>query len=398
MASDQSIEQVSRRATVSNSPKIKVLCIDDSATVRELLGRIIQAQPDMELVASAANPIEGRELIKRHDPDVLTLDIQMPRMDGLEFLDRLMRLRPMPVVMISSSTQPDSKETRRAFELGARDVIAKPKLGLRDGLQRSGAEIAERIRTAARSQARSQPLLPRPRPKAEPIQLPAPSVACRDHLIVIGASTGGTEAIHAILSRLPSSAPPVLIAQHMPAGFTRSFAARLNASSRLSVREAQDGEPLLAGHAYLAPGDRHLMLGCSDRGYRIQLDAGPEVNRHRPSVDVLFRSAAQRAGSNATGVLLTGMGKDGAAGMLALRDEGATTIAQDEASSMIFGMPREAIALGAATEVLGLDAIPARLTASPAATRPPQPGWQRPAAAIRGRYPGEPRRCAQCPP
>jgi two-component system chemotaxis response regulator CheB len=378
---------------VSNSPKIKVLCIDDSATVRELLGRIIQAQPDMELVAAAANPIEARELIKRHNPDVLTLDIQMPRMDGLEFLERLMRLRPMPVVMISSYTQPDSEETRRAFELGARDVIAKPKLGLRDGLQRSGAEIAERIRAAARS----QPLLPRPRPKAEPIRLPAPAVACRDNLIVIGASTGGTEAIHTILSHLPSSAPPVLIAQHMPAGFTRSFAARLNASSRLTVREAQDGEPLLPGHAYIAPGDRHLMLGCSDRGYRIQLDAGPEVNRHRPSVDVLFRSAAERAGRNATGVLLTGMGKDGAAGMLALRDEGAPTIAQDEASAMIFGMPREAIALGAATEVLGLDAIPARLSSRPAATRPPQPGWRRPAAMFRERHLDEPRRCAQCP-
>lgn len=378
---------------MTNNSRIKVLCIDDSATVRELLGQIIRSQPDMEFVAGAANPIEARELIKRHNPDVLTLDIRMPRMDGLAFLERLMRLRPMPVVMISSATQPDSEETRRAFELGARDVIAKPKLGLRQGLQHSGPEIAERIRTAARS----QPLLPRPRPKAEPIQLPVPIVACRDQLIVMGASTGGTEAIEAILTRLPVTTPPILITQHMPAGFTRSFAARLNRSSRLNVREAQDGEPLLHGHVYIAPGDRHLMLGCNGQGYRVQLDAGPEVNRHRPAVDVLFHSAAQRAGDRATGVLLTGMGKDGAAGLLALRNSGAMTIAQDEASSIVFGMPREAIALGAVSEVLGLEAIAARLASSPTAQSRTRLSWSR-ATDLAGRaVPEGTIRKAPCP-
>ena len=364
-----------------------MLCVDDSATVRDLLCEIINAQPDMEVVAVASDPIMARELIKQHDPDVLTLDIKMPRMDGLDFLERLMRLRPMPVLMISSRTQPGSEETRRALELGARDVVAKPRVGIRSGLQAERTGIANKIRAAARSQA----LLPRARPQSASIRLPkpiaasTPSLPACEEVLLIGASTGGTEAIREVLEQLPANTPPVLIVQHMPAGFTRSFAERLNRSSQLQVSEAIDGEPLLPGHAYIAPGDRHLKLARKGRDYVTELDAGPEVNRHRPSVDVLFESAARHAGHKATGVLLTGMGKDGAAGLLAMRAAGALTIAQDEASSMIFGMPREAIALGAAREVASLAAIAPRLTALTAAQARERPQLQpQPQAAHAG--------------
>ncbi len=379
-----------------NAPKIKVLCVDDSATVRELLREIVNAQPDMEVVAVASDPIMARELIKHHDPDVLTLDIKMPRMDGLEFLERLMRLRPMPVLMISSRTKPGSEETRRALDLGARDVIAKPRLGIRNGLIAERSAIVNKIRAAARSQS----LLPQPRPRSAPIRLSmpltspltrshrasAPSIRASDEVLLIGASTGGTEAIREVLEQLPANTPPVLIVQHMPAGFTRSFAERLNRTSPLQVKEASDGERLLPGHAYIAPGDRHLKLERKGGDYIARLDAGPKVNRHRPSVDVLFYSAARLAGRKATGVLLTGMGKDGASGLLAMRDAGALTIAQDEASSMIFGMPREAIALGAAREVLALEAIAPRLFPRAAIfgdTRPQRHGRAHPPASLK---------------
>lgn len=374
-----------------NAPKIKVLCVDDSATVRDLLCEIINDQPDMEVVAVAADPIMARELIKQHDPDVLTLDIKMPRMDGLEFLERLMRLRPMPVLMISSRTQPGSEETRRALALGARDVVAKPRVGIRSGLQAESSGIANKIRAAARSKA----FLPAARPTSASIRLPqplaasTPSLPAGDEVLLIGASTGGTEAIRMVLEQLPANTPPVLIVQHMPAGFTRSFAERLNRTSPLHVKEAIDGERLRPGHAYIAPGDQHLKLDRKDGGYVTQLDAGPEVNRHRPSVDVLFYSAARHAGRKATGVLLTGMGKDGAAGLLALREAGALTLAQDEASSVIFGMPREAIALGAAREVASLEAIAPRLTALSAlpGRAQPQPQAQATRAGLDHRMP-----------
>nr|WP_201218667.1 chemotaxis response regulator protein-glutamate methylesterase [Halochromatium roseum] len=346
-----------------NTQKIKVLCIDDSASVRELLCEIINAEPDMQVIAVASDPLEARELIKIHNPDVLTLDIKMPRMDGLDFLERLMRLRPMPVLMISSRTQPGSEETRRALALGARDVVAKPQIGIRQGLEAERTGIIAKIRAAARSHA----LLPKPRPMSAPIRLPHPIPAnaagqtASDELLFIGASTGGTEAIRSVLEQLPASSPPVLIVQHMPAGFTRSFAERLNRTSLLSVKEAEDGEPLLWGHAYIAPGDQHLKVERRGNRYFTRLDAGPEVNRHRPSVDVLFYSAAEQVGKRARAALLTGMGKDGAAGLLAMREAGALTIAQDEASSVIFGMPREAILQGAASEVAALEQVPQRL-------------------------------------
>ncbi|MCE8053769.1 chemotaxis response regulator protein-glutamate methylesterase [Halomonas daqingensis] len=345
------------------SNRIKVLCVDDSALIRDLLSEIINSQPDMEVVAVAPDPLVARDLIKQHNPDVLTLDVEMPRMDGLDFLERLMRLRPMPVLMVSSLTQAGSEITLRALELGALDFVAKPSLGIRSGMLEYANDIAEKIRAAAKSRPRqARPAQAAPRPA-----LKAPLVSS-EKLIIIGASTGGTEAIRAVLEPLPANSPAILITQHMPGGFTRSFAERLNRLCNITVKEASDGERVLPGHAYIAPGDAHLKLARSGANYVARLDDGPPVNRHRPSVDVLFHSAANQAGRNAIGVILTGMGKDGAAGLLEMRQAGSATLAQDEASCVVFGMPREAIALGGAVEVVGLDEIPERLMALVAAS------------------------------
>ncbi|GAB3391055.1 protein-glutamate methylesterase/protein-glutamine glutaminase [Azotobacter armeniacus] len=333
-----------------DSSKIKVLCVDDSALIRDLLSEIIDSQPDMEVVAVAADPLVARDLIKLHNPDVLTLDVEMPRMDGLDFLERLMRLRPMPVLMVSSLTQAGSEVTLRALELGALDFIAKPQMGIRHGMLDYSELIAEKIRAAARSRPRQAPSGVTPRARA----LQAPIISS-EKLVIIGASTGGTEAIRAVLEPLPANSPAILIAQHMPGGFTRSFAERLDRLCSIAVKEAEDGERILPGHAYIAPGTAHLRLARSGANYVARLDDGPPVNRHRPSVDVLFRSAAESAGRNAIGVLLTGMGKDGAQGLLEMRQAGAFTFAQDEASCVVFGMPREGIALGGACEVVSLE-------------------------------------------
>ncbi|MEQ6887179.1 chemotaxis response regulator protein-glutamate methylesterase [Halomonas sp. CS7] len=342
---------------------IKVLCVDDSALIRDLLTDIINQQPDMEVVAVAPDPLVARDLIKRHNPDVLTLDVEMPRMDGLDFLERLMRLRPMPVLMVSSLTQSGSEVTLRALELGAVDFVAKPSLGIRHGMLEYATEIAEKLRAAARSRPRQarRPNAPGPQPLKAPI-------VSSEKLIIIGASTGGTEAIRQVLEPLPANSPAILITQHMPGGFTRSFAERLDRLCQISVKEAADGERILPGHAYIAPGDAHLKLARSGANYVARLDDGPPVNRHRPSVDVLFHSAAGQAGRNAIGVLLTGMGKDGAAGLLEMRQAGAATLAQDEASCVVYGMPREAVALGAAAEVLPLEEIAPRLLSLSAAS------------------------------
>jgi len=338
--------------------RIRVLCVDDSALVRGLMTEIINAHPDMEVVATAPDPLVARELIKRHNPDVLTLDVEMPRMDGLDFLERLMRLRPMPVLMVSSLTERGSEATLRALELGAVDFVTKPRLGIRDGLLEYGALIADKIRAAAASR-------PRPPAAAAPaVRVAAGTLSSTEKLVIVGASTGGTEAIREVLAPLPPDSPAVLITQHMPAGFTRSFARRLDTLCSLTVREAVDGERVLPGHAYLAPGgDRHMALGRSGANYVIRLEAGEPVNRHRPSVDVLFHSAARSAGRNAIGVILTGMGRDGAAGLLEMKRAGAPTIAQDEASCVVFGMPREAIAAGAADHVEPLARIGERVLA-----------------------------------
>jgi two-component system chemotaxis response regulator CheB len=340
------------------NPKIKVLCVDDSALIRDLMTKIIDAQPDMTVVATAPDPLVARDLIKKHNPDVLTLDVEMPRMDGLDFLERLMRLRPMPVLMVSSLTQRGSEITLRALELGAVDFVAKPEVGIRDGMLEYAGMIAEKIRAAAQARPSRQGALAKPAAPREVLKAPMLS---SEKIIIIGASTGGTEAIRQVIEPLPANSPSVLITQHMPGGFTRSFAERLDRLCRVTVKEAEDRERVLPGHVYIAPGDWHMRLTRSGANYVIALDDGPPVNRHRPSVDVLFQSAAACAGRNALGVILTGMGRDGAAGLLQMREAGAHTVAQDEASCVVFGMPKEAIALGGATEVIALNDIAGHL-------------------------------------
>jgi two-component system, chemotaxis family, protein-glutamate methylesterase/glutaminase len=335
------------------STKIGVLCVDDSALIRQVITEIVNSQPDMHILGAAADPLIARELIKSLNPDVLTLDVEMPRMDGLEFLEKLMRLRPMPVVMVSSLTERGSEIALRALELGAVDFVTKPRLGMRDGLLQYTNEITDKIRAAACARLR-----PRPRIAAgaaisaaaaeAPLRRPLLST---EKLIVIGASTGGTEAIREVIEPLPADCPAVMIAQHMPPGFTKSFARRLDGLCRIHVKEAEHGERVLPGFAYIAAGGYHLSLARSGANYIAHLSQEDAVNRHRPSIDVLFDSAARHAGVNAVGVLLTGMGKDGAAGLLRMRQAGGYTFAQDEASCIVFGMPREAILLGAAAEV-----------------------------------------------
>ncbi|CAI0746463.1 Chemotaxis response regulator protein-glutamate methylesterase [Serratia rubidaea] len=337
--------------------KIRVLSVDDSALMRQLMCEIVNSHADMEMVATAPDPLVARDLIKKFNPQVLTLDVEMPRMDGLEFLEKLMRLRPMPVVMVSSLTGKGSEITLRALELGAVDFVTKPQLGIREGMLAYSELIAEKIRTAARAR------LPSRTRAAAPAILSHTPLLSSEKLIAIGASTGGTEAIRQVLQPLPATSPALLITQHMPPGFTRSFAERLNKLCQITVKEAQDGERVLPGHAYIAPGDRHLELTRSGANYQVKLHDGPPVNRHRPAVDVLFRSVAKFAGRNAVGVILTGMGNDGAAGMLEMHRAGAYTLAQDEASCVVFGMPREAIAGGGVSEVVELERMSQRMLA-----------------------------------
>ncbi len=340
--------------------KIRVLCVDDSALVRGLMTEIINSHPDMEVVAAAPDPLIARELIKQHNPDVLTLDVEMPRMDGLDFLERLMRLRPMPVVMVSSLTERNSEVTLRALELGAVDFVTKPKLGLRDGLMEYGELIADKIRAAANSKPR-QAAQAGAAPRARLTQ----PFSTTEKLVLIGASTGGTEAIRQVLEPLPANSPAIMITQHMPAGFTRSFVQRLDNLCAVQVHEAEDGQRVLPGHVYLAPGGlAHMKLARSGANYVVKLEYSDPVNRHRPSVDVLFHSAAQVAGKNAVGVILTGMGKDGAQGLLAMKQAGATTFAQDEASCVVFGMPREALHVGATENAVPLSEMSERILAS----------------------------------
>ncbi|SDY47541.1 protein-glutamate methylesterase/protein-glutamine glutaminase [Nitrosomonas halophila] len=337
--------------------KISVLVVDDSALIRKLLTDIINSQPDMEVIGAAPDPVAAREMIRTLNPDVLTLDIEMPKMDGLEFLEKLMRLRPMPVVMVSTLTEQGSEATLRALELGAVDFVAKPKMDIRHGLEAYADEIANKIRVARAARIRRPDTVASNRSRDASESLPAVFKRhgmSTEKLIIVGASTGGTEAIKDFMIDLPPDCPGILIAQHMPETFTRTFAERLDRLCKIQVAEAQGGERVLPGHAYIAPGHSHLLLKKSGANYVTELSQADPVNRHRPSVDVLFRSAAQYAGKNAVGVILTGMGKDGAAGMLAMRQAGAYNLAQDEASCVVFGMPREAIAVGAVDEVVPL--------------------------------------------
>ncbi|WP_354687655.1 chemotaxis response regulator protein-glutamate methylesterase [Cupriavidus necator] len=341
--------------------KIKVLCVDDSALIRSLMTEIINSQPDMEVVGTAPDPLVARDLIKRLNPDVLTLDVEMPRMDGLDFLERLMRLRPMPVLMVSSLTERGSEITMRALELGAVDFVTKPKLGIRDGLLEYTDTIADKLRAASRARVRAA-AQPDAGASVPPPMLRSPLLST-EKLIILGASTGGTEAIKEFLMPLPPDSPAVMIVQHMPAGFTRSFAQRLDGLCRITVKEAVHGERVLPGHAYIAPGDSHMRLARSGANYVAHLSQEAPVNRHRPSVDVLFDSAAEHGGKNVIGVILTGMGKDGARGMLRMREAGAYNLAQDEHTCIVFGMPKEAIAAGGVHEVVPLPAMTQRVMA-----------------------------------
>ena len=339
--------------------KIKVLVIDDSALIRTLLTEIINSQADMQVVGVAPDPIVARDMIKQLNPDVLTLDVEMPKMDGLDFLERLMRLRPMPVVMVSTLTERGSEITLRALELGATDFVTKPKMSIADGMREYTDLIADKIRAASQARISSLPssAAKGASQNAAPISLRNPLISS-EKLIIVGASTGGTEAIKSFLLGMPSDCPGILITQHMPAGFTKSFANRLDGVCQISVKEAEGGERILPGHAYIAPGDQHLLLSRSGANYVTQLSDAAPVSRHKPSVDVLFESAAQAAGKNAIGVILTGMGKDGAAGMALMKASGAYNYAQDEDSCVVFGMPKEAIAHGGVDEVLPLVDLP----------------------------------------
>ena len=341
--------------------KTRVLIIDDSALVRSLLTEIINRESDLEAIGAAPDPLVAREMIRALNPDVLTLDIEMPKMDGLDFLERLMRLRPTPVVMVSTLTERGAEATLRALELGAVDFVAKPRLGIAAGLTALGQDICDKIRVAARARMRRHVATAPGTPVQNKPKLSSFSRLSTEKLVVIGASTGGTEAIREVLQQLPPDSPAVLITQHMPAGFTRSFAARLNGLCRITVSEAVDGERVIPGHAYIAPGDRHMRLAKSGANYLIALDDGPQVNRHRPSVEVLFKSVAVLAGPNALGVMLTGMGGDGARAMLEMKQAGSFNIAQDEATCVVYGMPREAIACGAVDAILPLHEIAAHL-------------------------------------
>jgi two-component system chemotaxis response regulator CheB len=337
--------------------KITVLVVDDSALIRKLLTEIINSQPDMEVVGAAADPLVAREMIREKNPDVLTLDVEMPKMDGLDFLEKLMRLRPMPVVMVSTLTEKGSEVTFRALELGAVDFLAKPKIDIASGLKEYADEITNKIRIAKSAKLKRQVSISVIKSATADVVLPAISnrIASTEKLIIVGASTGGTEAIKEFLIRMPPDSPGILITQHMPEGFTKSFANRLNNLCKISVIEAKGGERVLPGHAFIAPGHSHLLLKRSGANYITELNQGELVSRHRPSVDVLFRSAANSAGKNAIGVILTGMGRDGAAGMLEMHKAGAYNFAQDETSCVVFGMPKEAIAAGGVDEVVSLN-------------------------------------------
>ena len=336
---------------------IRVLIVDDSALVRQVLRAILESADGFEVVGAAADPYQARELIKRHAPDVLTLDVEMPRMDGLTFLDNLMRLRPMPVLMVSSLTERGAEVTLQALEIGAVDCIAKPKLDIAAGLQAYADELCAKLRVVAAAQPRGRRPGPVPADAGSVVSPPRIRYRTTDKLIAVGASTGGTEAIRALLADLPADSPALVIAQHIPAMFSLPFARRMDSCSAVEVCEARDGQPVIPGHAYIAPGDRHLTVQRDGARFRCRVDQAPPVNRHRPSVDVLFHSVARAIGADALGVILTGMGRDGAEGLRAMRDAGALTLAQDRESSVVWGMPGAAVQIEAAERQLPLEQI-----------------------------------------
>lgn len=340
---------------------IKVLIVDDSAVMRLILADIIRKAPDLQVVGTAPDAIVALEMIRALNPDVLTLDVEMPHMSGLEFLERLMKQRPLPVVMISGVTARGTQATLKALELGAVDFITKPRRSDPALLQEYAAEVHDKLRAAKGARMKRLPTAAIPRSEAPLVGVA--SQALSDRLIAIGASTGGTEAIKEVLIRLPAAVPGIVMVQHMPETFTPSFASRLDKLGALRVVEAQGGERILPGHAYLAPGHSHLTVKKSGAGWVTELARSDPVNRHRPAVDVLFNSVATEAGKRAIGVILTGMGRDGAEGMLAMHHAGAWNIAQDQDSCVVYGMPREAVLLNAVDEVAGIDNIATRILA-----------------------------------
>ena len=345
--------------------KTRVVVVDDSALVRSLLTEIINRQPDMQCVGAASDPFAAREMIRTLNPDVITLDIEMPRMDGIDFLSKLMRLRPMPVVMVSTLTERGAEVTLRALELGAVDFVAKPKIGVADGLRLLAQDITDKVRIASKAHLRRLHIAPVPESAGGPPTpvrtVPNLGRLSTEKIVFVGASTGGTEATKEVLANLPPDSPAVVITQHMPAGFTKSYAARLDGLCKIRVAEARDGDRILPGHAYIAPGGFHLSVERSGANYIARVQDGEPVNRHKPSVEVLFKSAARVVGPNAVALMLTGMGADGAKAMKEMRDAGSYNYVQDEASCVVFGMPREAIAAGAAHEVLPLTQIAPKL-------------------------------------
>jgi two-component system chemotaxis response regulator CheB len=341
--------------------KIRVLIVDDSAVVRQTLREVLSSDPEIEVMATAGDPFVAAERIAEEVPDVITLDIEMPRMDGLTFLKKIMSQHPIPVVICSSLAEEGAQSTFRALEYGAVDIVTKPRLGAKQFLEDSRVTLCEAVKAAAGAKVRS--LTPshtvEPKLTADAI-LPAATHAMAkttEKVVAIGASTGGTEALKTLLERLPADTPGIVIVQHMPELFTRAFANRLDGLCAITVKEAESNNTVIRGRALIAPGNHHLLLKRSGARYYVEIKDGPLVCRHRPSVDVLFRSAARYAGQNAVGVILTGMGDDGARGMLEMKQAGATTIAQDETSCVVFGMPKEAIKLGAADKVLPLESM-----------------------------------------
>ncbi|GAO31772.1 protein-glutamate methylesterase/protein-glutamine glutaminase [Geofilum rubicundum] len=347
--------------------KIQVLIVDDSAVVRQSLTSILESDPQIEVMGTAADPIIAVKKIMKQIPDVITLDIEMPRMDGLTFLRKIMSQHPIPVVVISSLTQEGTEVAMKALEYGASEIIGKPAMNAAQFFNESKIMLCDAVKAASqaklsRLKISSTPpaMLVKPKYNAD-IILERATLKSRivdtEKMIVLGASTGGTEAIRLLLKNLPPRMPGIAIVQHMPEGFTRSFANSLNANSELEVKEAEDGDRLYQGRVLIAPGNCHMLLKRTGKEYSVEIKTGPLVNRHRPSVDVLFRSAARYAGQNATGILLTGMGADGAKGLLELKEAGADTIAQDQATSVVYGMPKEAAKLGAANDILAISEI-----------------------------------------
>lgn len=370
--------------------KIKVLIVDDSALVRQMMQQMLGSDSQIEVVGAASDPYMARDMIKQLHPDVLTLDVEMPRMDGVSFLRNLMRLHPLPVVMVSSLTEKGADVTLEAMDLGAVEFVTKPKIDLAHTFENYADEICRKVKMAAkvsRAQLERQyaryaankdhkpkveKLPPQPMIRAVSEKYSADAVIQRraqpakhfrttEKIIAIGASTGGTEAIKEVLMRLPATCPGIVISQHIPAAFSGPFAMRMDNVSQMTVFHAEDGQQILPGHVYIAPGDKHLLVERCGARYICRLNDGPPVNRHKPSVDVMFRSVAQNCGINAVGVILTGMGADGAAGLKEIQEAGAPTIAQDQKTSVVWGMPGEAVKLGAADEILSLEAIPKKI-------------------------------------